>query len=254
MTKKPGIFFLPHLGLGDHILCNGMQRYLYSKYQKMVMPVKSNNLDAIKRMFEDMKNLYIIPLEGSLDYNDDYHLQASVGMANLYSSMGYDIVSMGSFLNDSISLEKTRDGKYQTYDELFYSQAGVPFEEKWHSFYLPRDHNREKKLFNMFDGIKEGEYVFLHDDPHRGRKINRDLFKKNIPVISPSKKFWDADIFDYGYLIENACEIHCVNSAFADFIDFLDLSKVERKCIHAYARPEFPVRYKNNFEVIKNDK
>jgi len=254
MTKKPGIFFLPHLGLGDHVLCNGMQRYLYSKYQKMVMPVKSNNLKSIKRMFEDMTNLYLVPLEGSLDYNDDNHMQVAIRMAGLYSNMGYDIVSMGAFLNDTTLLEKTRDGTNQTYDELFYNQAGVPFEEKWNSFYLPRDHDREKKLFSMFNDIKEGEYIFLHDDPHRGRKINRKFFKKNTPIVSPSKKFWDADIFDYGYLVENASEIHCVNSAFADFIDFLDLRKVKKKCIHAYARPEFPVRYKNDFEVIKNEK
>ena len=34
------IFFIPHLGLGDHFTCNGMTRELYKKCDLMVMPVK----------------------------------------------------------------------------------------------------------------------------------------------------------------------------------------------------------------------
>tara|TARA_Y100000816_G_C26098298_1_gene581593 strand:- start:944 stop:1699 length:756 start_codon:yes stop_codon:yes gene_type:complete len=248
------VFFLPHLGLGDHILCNGMQRHVLKEYDKMVMPVKSNNLKAINRMFSDLNNLYLLPLEGSLSYADDAHMQHAVILANLYHQMQYDIVTMGAFVpNAGNALEATRDGKTLTYDELFYVQAGVPFSEKHNSFYFPREKDKELKLFKMFENLKPGQYIFLHDDPHRGRTINRSLLRSDLPIISPSKKFWDADIFDYGYVVENAAEIHCVNSAFADFIDFLDLSKVTKKCIHAYARPEFPVKYKNSFEVINNE-
>jgi hypothetical protein len=52
--------------------------------------------------------------------------------------------------------------------------------------------------------------------------------------------------------IENAKEIHCVNSSFADLMDSFDLSKVSRLCIHEYARVDDPVNYKHNFEIITN--
>ena len=67
--------------------------------------------------------------------------------------------------------------------------------------------------------------------------------------MTPHKKFWDADILDYRKILENAQEIHCVNSSFADLMDSFDLSKVNNLCIHQYAREGDPVNYKNNFKT-----
>jgi hypothetical protein len=148
---KP-VFFLPHLGLGDHFTFNGALREIYKEYNYMVMPVKEN----------------------------------------------------------------------------------------------------EQKLFKeCFENLKEGEYVFLHDDPTRGRVIKKEHLP-DLQIVTPHKKFWDADILDYRYLIENSFEIHCVNSSFSDLMDSFDLSKVKRLCIHEYARTGDPVHYKHNFEVIYN--
>jgi hypothetical protein len=253
---KP-IFFLPHLGLGDHILVNGLQRYLLKTHSHMVMPVKQNNLIAIKRMFQDLDNLHILPIDGSLSYGDTRHVNDAKNFSNFYKSIGYEVVSLGAFGNFSQQFSEITDGKRMTYEKFFYKEAGVPFEEKWSSFKCVRHLEKEKELFNVYFGdlnLKEGEYIVLHHDPDRGRTIDPKYIRTDLPIVTPSKKFYDADIFDYGYILENAAEIHMANSAFSDYADFLDLSKVRKKVIHMYAMQQghsfCPVTYINDFKVI----
>ncbi len=241
---KP-VFFLPHLGLGDHFTFNGALREIYKEHDYMVMPVKENNLKVVRRMFSDLNNLYLIPIGGSLDYSDTQHLTEANQLMNFYKNKKFTIKSMGYF-----------NGHYDTsvkkYDELFYEQVGVNFKKRWESFSYPRNKENEQKLFKeCFENLKEGEYVFLHDDPTRGRVIKKEHLP-DLQIVTPHKKFWDADILDYRYLIENSFEIHCVNSSFSDLMDSFDLSKVKRLCIHEYARTGDPVHYKHNFEVIYN--
>ena len=256
-------FFVPHLGLGDHFTCNGMTRELYKECDLMVMPVKENNIKVVRRMFKDLINLHLLPLVGSMDYSDTQHMNDAFALMEFFKARGYDIKAVGAF---SPSTFIRGDKKY---DEVFYEQVGVPFEKRWSSFYYERNKDNERILYNKFfkgyapwdlEGSPTKDlpntnydgYVFLHDDPDRGRVINRDILPKDIKVITPHKKFWDADILDYRGVLEYATEIHCVNSSFADLMDAFDLSRVKRICLHEYARQGDPVNYKNNFEIIKN--
>ena len=240
------IFFTPHLGLGDHFTCNGMTREIYKDSKIMVMPVKENNIKVVRRMFSDLENLHLIPLAGSMDYSDTQHMQDAFSLMNLFGSRGYEIKAVGAFS------PKTFIRDHRKYDEIFYNQVSIDFQKRWDSFYYPRDNEAEMKMFNECFDLKENEYVFLHDDPTRGRVINKNLLPKDLKIITPHQKFWDADILDYRYVLENANEIHCVNSSFSDLMDSFDLSKVKRLCIHEYARQDDPVNYRHNFEIIKN--
>lgn len=240
------VFFVPHLGLGDHFTCNGMTREIYKECNLMVMPVKENNIKVVRRMFADLPNLHLIPLVGSMDYSDTQHMDDTFAFMNFFKSRGYEIKAVGAF-NQSTFFRGQKK-----YDEVFYDQVGVDFEKRWSSFDYPRNIELEEKLFKECFNLTESEYVFLHDDPTRGRLINRDLLPQDKKIITPHQKFWDADILDYRYVLENAFEIHCVNSSFADLMDSFDLSKVKRLCIHEYARPDDPVNYKHKFEIIKN--
>ena len=240
------IFFVPHLGLGDHFTCNGMTREIYKEAKLMVMPVKENNIKVVRRMFKDLPNLHLIPVVGSMDYKDNQHMDDVYMLMNFFMKRGYQIMAVGEF-NASTFI---RD--HRKYDEIFYNQVGIDFQKRWSSFYYERDKNLEMKLFKECFDLVEGEYVFLHDDPDRGRIINRNYLPKDKKIITPHQKFWDADILDYRYVLENAYEIHCVNSSFADLMDSFDLSKVNRLCVHEYARTQDPVNYRHNFEIIKN--
>ena len=46
-----------HLGLGDHIICNGMINYLTNYFNKIYIPVKEKNFDNIKYLYKDKKSV-----------------------------------------------------------------------------------------------------------------------------------------------------------------------------------------------------
>lgn len=240
------IFFVPHLGLGDHFTCNGMTREIYKEAKIMVMPVKEHNLKVVRRMFSDLSNLHLIPVVGSLDYGDTQHIGDVFALMNFYSKRGYEIKAVGEFNKATFKRDSRK------YDEIFYDQVNIPFEKRWSSFYYERNNDLEQTLFKECFKLDGQDYIFLHDDPERGRVIDRQLLPKDVKIITPHQKFWDADILDYRFVLENALEIHCVNSSFADLMDSFDLSNVSRLCIHEYARTDDPVNYRHNFQIIKN--
>ena len=52
-------YILHHLGLGDHITCNGLYRFLSEKYDQLILPVKRHNYLSITRMLSDLSNVQI---------------------------------------------------------------------------------------------------------------------------------------------------------------------------------------------------
>ena len=66
----------------------------------------------------------------------------------------------------------------------------------------------------------EGEdYIFIHDDPNRGYVVNRSLIESNLKVITPIKT---ENIFDYCTILENAKQVHCMDSSFKHICDSLN--------------------------------
>lgn len=249
------LFFLPHLGLGDHFLSNGLLRYLAKDKNIVAMPVKQNNFWAVKRMFSDMENLCLIPLNGSTLYSDGFHVKVAAELKNVYAAMGFDVKAVGFFGDKPGEFQKfLHDGGVP--DVFWYKEMNVDISQKYESFKLNRSYEREQNLFYKFD-IHSGGYAFIHDDPRRGRTIDRSYIDPSLKIITSETKFYDGDIVDYGTIIENAAEIHFMNSSFSDFADFLDLSNVKRKVMHAYTyagvsdEGEAPFSYRHKYELIR---
>jgi hypothetical protein len=83
------IFIATHFGLGDHILCNGIYRYFAKKYELCVLPVKNNNLVAVKRILSDVSNIIITPnklLKNSNFFNYGYVLENAAEIHCIESS------------------------------------------------------------------------------------------------------------------------------------------------------------------------
>ncbi|MFW5701290.1 MAG: hypothetical protein ACOCWM_06325, partial [Cyclobacteriaceae bacterium] len=135
-------------------------------------------------------------------------------------------------------------------DRAMYNIAGVDFNMKWDKFYVQRDYEKEKYVMNEVYGISLDEkYIFIHDDKKRGYRIN---FKSDMPVIRPVVEF---GVFDFLSIIENAFQVHCMDSCFLNMIDCMGL-KNDNLFFHKYIRIQqntengTPV-LKQNWEVIK---
>jgi hypothetical protein len=191
-----------HLGLGDHIICNGLVRSLINKDQNYTMFVKSHNLPSVSFMYKDLKKLKFI--EGDDIFVRDFFKKFNIKDKNK--------IIIG-FMTHPLAKE---------FDDSFYLQKNIPFEFRWSKFQCERDLNREKKLFNTFN-VEEKKYVFIHDDKKRNLEIDEKyIINKNLPIIRPNIKLTNC-IFDYCYLMENSIESHFIDSSFRLMFDSFQL-------------------------------
>jgi hypothetical protein len=218
-----------HLGLGDLILCNGLIREIQNKNDFVFVPIKSHNLFNFKDLFKDNKK--IKPLIAETDAN-----------VFSYSKSNFDhIIRTGIF---SENINKI----YNNFCEGFYSQANVEYLKRWSSFYY--ENNKEKQTLLYDKLVTNDDYIFVHEDIKRNLLINTKFDN----VVTPNHKFGDINeysIFDYLKILENAKEIHCIDSSFACFIDHIKSLKDKPKFIHRYVRKynENPT-YKNNWIIV----
>ena len=108
---------------------------------------------------------------------------------------------------------------------------------------MERDSKREIDLFNKMN-ITPNDYIFIHEDIDRGMNINHKLI--NDKKIVKSNISYTNNIIDYLTILENAKEIHCIDSSFLFLIDSFNFKA--KLYNHRYAR-QYPI---NNTPSLKN--
>lgn len=189
-----------HMGLGDHLITNGLVRELVKRHGPITTFAKPHNLASVRFMYRD------IPV--TVVEADDIKAQITIGHQKLD-----DVFVIGHWHLD-------RDIGF---DKSFYRAAKVPFECRWDSFYVERDKTQEQ-----WPNLKP--FIFVHDDAPRGMGIHRlpagDVVRPD-PKVSPN-------IFGWLATLEAAQEIHVIESAFAFLVDSFVWDKP--LVIHRYAR------------------
>lgn len=194
-----------HLGLGDHIICNGLYRELIDKNDSYTLFVKHHNIETVSFMLKDLNNIKIIGVED--DMGVFYYLSKNNIDKNSVILIGFcEIPIIGA----------------KEFDDTFYIQHNIPFEKRWSSFKCVRNFESEKKLFNKYN-VREGEYVFIHDDKSRGYEIDESyIINKELPIVRPIVGL-TKNSFDYCYLMQNSIESHFIDSSFRLIFDSLQL-------------------------------
>lgn len=218
-----------HLGLGDHIICNGMVRYYTESYDVVYVFCKQHNVKEVKRFFRDTSKIKVISAN-----NKEAELFISRNPQNVYL-----IIRPQKHLEES-------------FDKIFYKLANLPFKCKWDNFYVERDLKMERIAYTVL-GLKEGmEYIFVHDDKEKGFEITKQL-PERIRIVRPNPRL-SLNLIDYIYIIEHAKEVHCIDSSFFNLIDCMQLRN-EGLFFHKYVRmnPDIEWRtpsFKLDWEII----
>ena len=214
---------LGHLGLGDHILCNGIYRHFSKIAHKVVIPVKKHNLYSLQMMLLDRKNIEFFVV------NDSNNMKKILKSINLIFGNTHEIIKLGYFGDSFLSNPKVN------YDENFYLQAGIPFANRWDDFEFSINQKNADEICKLSSTF--ANYDFVHEDKERDFEIKHQYLCSGRPQIKPISTKKDVySIFDYYPLIRHSTEIHCIESSFVAFIDSLD---IEAKLFcHRYARPE----------------
>lgn len=213
-----------HLGLGDHILCNGLVRH-FAKFEPdriIHVPCKAHNYVSVQWMFSDLDNVNVRAFAGDLEVDR----------------------AAQELEDDGISEVMRLGGSGNGFDEQFYQQAGVPFEERWSGFAVPPCETQHR--------VPPYAFTFIHDDRQRGFAIPDP--PGDLPIVRSAYDPKRPNIFEWTDMLLRAAEIHCIPSSFSVLVDELwgvNLAVGQKLFLHASARPncELPT-YRKNWTIV----
>ncbi len=186
-----------HLGLGDLIICNGIINLLSEKFEKIYIPSLEKNLSHTKYLYSENQKVKIFKINKNKE---------------IY---GY-----------KPSIEKLRIGfekNYGKFNVSFYKQLKLPYSNSFDFFKLPDNKEDENKLFEHLMNFYniEKDYILVHRTSSQGQvdlKISNE-----IPIVYVEK---NSDIFNniflYKKVIQNAKQIHCIDSSFLHLVERID--------------------------------
>jgi hypothetical protein len=223
---------VPHMGMGDMIVLNGMVRTMCDRAEACIMVAKRAYASSVESLYGDIKNLRLLLCN---ECNDVSEIFGSDGETlESIRRAGFDIVRIGYH---------TGNASWQALDAVWtralYRQVGVAPELMYARFHVSRHDTAETECAKAFRAAAGGDggYIIVHDDPSRGLLIDPALLPSGIPVIHvDDARVRRSNIFDYAKAIEGAVAFHGIDSCFMLMIDFLQLEV--RRVLHAYAKDQ----------------
>lgn len=208
--ELPQMLCRTHLGCGDFLVCNALFRH-FAKQHHVFLPCKRHNVTTVNFMLRDVRNIEVLPIE------DDKEADEFCGIV---AKNGYKVLKLGLFGQPPFDPNK--------WDLGIYAQANVPFQDRWSKFVTHRQPSRELKA-------PEGKFCFIHEDPSRGFKIDRKRLPTDLPWVFAEPGLTQ-NLFDWWAHVEEAEELHFIDSCFAIMADSLPELKARKVVVHVYAR------------------
>ena len=91
------------------------------------------------------------------------------------------------------------------------------YSKRFEFTYWKRDLIEEENLYNKL--VKKENHAFVHDDQSRDFVIKDENISDNLQIIRNSNEY---SIFDYSKIIENAKEIHVMESSTRCMLEYLN--------------------------------
>jgi len=204
-VKDNKIVLFPHLGLGDHIIVNGIVNYISNHLKKKIyLPVKDNYIDQISYLYSTNQNVDLFEVKNETRNEDVLGFAENNNLKIL--KIGY---------------EKVKKEPFNTY---FYKQLNIPYEHTYDYFSIPTDvpKNEElkKHLLNHYK-IGSSNFILIHgESSYEKYDLNISNKLEKIYIDKESDKF--NNMFYYEQIIKEAKEIHCVNGSFLHLVERID--------------------------------
>jgi len=212
-----------HLGLGDHIICNGLVRHYREIFGEVTIFCKLHNYENIKYMFRDDEKIKILKILDDQEVNE--YIQE-------YKIMD-DLIKIG--FGELGTTSST------TFDQEFYATKKIPFSIRYEKFHIDRDLLIEKKIMSDLNPENE-KYIFTHN-------VDKSKIRTDLKIIDNPTNY---SIFNLISLIENSEEVHLMESSIKCLINSYKMEK-PKFFYHQYVR-SYPPSYNtvglNKFEII----
>lgn len=214
-----------HLGMGDHIVLNGLVRHIYEREKannnKVFLLCYKHNERNVRRMYDDTDIDLVI-----IERNDQIQ----------------DAIQSFSGKVEDLHLWTEEKARYvDVGDEAFFINFNYPL-SLLQNFKIRRDLKLEKKaLHKLTSGEKN--YIFVHDDAERGFPIDENKLPKGIKVVRADK---ETPLFDLLLLFENAKERHVISSSFLCICLGM---KLPNTFAHLYIRNQYLQNYLEKYNI-----
>jgi hypothetical protein len=197
-----------HLGLGDHFDCNGMVRYMLKNFDlsKVYVFSKSNYFNMIEYMYRDEDRIEVV----KIDKNRNEDEQVKLFLEGRKDPISFLRIGFENYPSGREGVDNKNCWEY------FYDQVKIPHNVRTDYFYVKRDEKEELKLLQELNP-KGKPYIFVHDDPERGYNVDKNKLPENFHIIRNDNT---KNIFYFTKVLEDAKEIHCMESSFKSLIDF----------------------------------
>jgi hypothetical protein len=221
MTLIPNLVFHHHTSLGDHFICNGIAHQYAKQCDVLHIPCQEHNYETVNSLYSDFDNIIVHPMKFQSPVSkqevDEWAMSEGwdvtrIGFEKVYYRRFHRVNSPGI---EYISVNFMRQ---------FYEEAGILFKERYDSFHLPQNIPDTDEVYEKLVGDTE-RYIVVHKNSSASSDYPIELwswrsgkFNKNIKIIEIQKGQTD-NMLSYMKVIQNAEEIHCVDSAFCCLVD-----------------------------------
>jgi hypothetical protein len=193
---------------------------------------------AIAFMYRDDQRIKVVPITGGRELFDCCNIIPQVNSKYLYW-LGHSDAFPSEYLASDVEYHGASWGflsdNYSWLHRCYYEYSKVDWKYRFTEFSFARSMENEFRVFNKLNPNHE-EYIFVHDDPSRGHHLNvnlvKDLVGKDIKIIrnDPSEM-----LFFYPMILQNAKQIHLMESSFRCLIETIPTESVEFY-FHDYVR------------------
>ena len=222
--------FIGHLGLGDMIGLNGAVRYVALQHDETYVVCKETNRAAAEAMYADIPSIkivigaqcgYIIPptptTQGEAIHYDpkDFTTVWRSGFYKLNPAPMNDLPSC-FYLDMGID-----PAVRHTFFHVPHSQAS---KDLYAALKVPYIFTQQKSSGDFVDLVKWDRNEILTIDP------NINVYASDHPWYELAQTFVNRPFFDYVDTMENASEIHTVDSSFYCLASYLTLKASKKGC------------------------
>ena len=234
---KKKAFIYTHLGLGDMFWMNGAVRYLATAYDEVVVVCKARNRKNVEMMYVDDPSIRILTIE------DDYVLYPIQQTQQLFKNDGYEVFRCGYH---------TDNPRIYDFPHSFYDDLGMDRAIRTRYFHVPNFLESDE----MYEKVKavSTNYIVVHQQSS-GKKmniwghvanrvnpneiavldINENHYSEEHPFFEIAQWVVGKPMLHYKRLLEEANQIHLLESSMYCFVSHLDLSRVQKKiCYDAF--------------------
>jgi hypothetical protein len=226
MNKEGVLYF--HQGWTDIINCLSLINYYTSYYNKIYLVVRTDSNKIINFYTKIITNLEIIYIDKNI--LDNINIVEYLNNNNLSSC---DYLFHGFHDNNRKDLYfNSFSTKIDIFNicfvKAFYEFYNINYMLRINFFNFERNHELENKIYEEFINLYGNEYILNHE-------IN-EVITNNIQSINLNGM--SEIFFDYIKVLENAKEIHLLDSIWGAFIYLLDCryKLFENKKIYLYAK------------------